>query len=66
MRDINNKISWLLIGIDLTLLFVLYPILVPHYLTEKHFLIGWLIFVGVSGLVIKFVIKYMKKRLKGE
>lgn len=23
MRDINNKISWLLIGIDLTLLFVL-------------------------------------------
>ncbi len=52
----NNKIANILIGIDLILLFSLYPIFVPKYLSETSFLLGWFILTGISSLIIKLIV----------
>ena len=49
----NNKIANVLIAIDLILLFSLYPIFVPKYLSEISFLLAWFILTGISSLIIK-------------
>lgn len=66
MKNMENKLSWILIIINSIILSALYPVLVPNYLSEKSYLIGFLIFVGVTGLLIKFLVNYIKGRSKGE
>lgn len=61
-QKINNNLSNILIAIDLILLFSLYPIVVPKYLTERDFLIIWFLFVAISGVFIKIILQYVQNK----
>lgn len=53
---------YILMPIYLPLLLVLYPVVVPQQLSQTTFLLGWLLFVAVTGGIIRLVFDFMEKR----
>lgn len=51
-----------IILIDIILLSISYPILVPKYLSEGYFVIAYLTFVGITGLIMRYTIIRIRKR----
>ena len=52
-----------IILIEAILLSITYPIFVPKYMSEGYFVIAYLSFVGITGLIMRFaIIKIRKKK----
>lgn len=62
MRKIKSSMFYILMPIYLVLLFGLYPIVVPQYLSQTTFLLGWLLVVAVTGGTIRLAFDFMEKK----
>ena len=62
VKKIRNKMFYILTPIYLILLLSLYPVVVPKYYSEGTFLLGWLVFVLVISLIIRFVLNNVEKK----